>query len=762
MLNHVDEIEGLGLFAVHKRDAGCDFEQITLIHGENGCGKSTLAAVLDSVRAADADAMLRRSSLGSATTPKAKITIDNTAYVFDGTAWDNRPPDDTLDVFFSDFVSRNVYSGESVESDQRRQLCEFALGQLAVASINRLNEATVDSGAAKKEAQRIEDLLKSLVKAPHSLREFEALQKSDDVDARLQAAEKKLAAAKRATEELQREAPSPVSLPAIPVEVVLRFLSMSKDDISADATEAVRAHIGGRLEADGGEEWLSYGAAHLTDRCPFCAQPVEGVALVEAIAAFFSDAYRDYAGTVKDAATALKAAIGTEAIDPVVARFTREIGVAGKWDELRKFDSSAALALVEDAARTWRSAAGALGVTVARKLSSPLDEVGASEVDSALDLYRQALAALAEVNAELTAVQTEVTTYKKELEKADVEKLQLEVNKVQNESARFQPYALELLELWRKAKATRKEKEELRDKLKLEIEAHATRVVGAYQKAINHYLDAFGCEMEIREIKHAFPAGKASVSYELVVRGHTVPLAYHTNKPCFRTALSEGDRCSLALAFFLARLKDQKRLDGRTVVLDDPVDSFGTARRRAVRLAIRDLCTRGAQVVVLTHDDHLAAMIWRDTGRGAMKSKTVRTLELVETKTGAVLRPWDVEVATRGQYFSDYAALEDFLDDKIDHTVAVRSIRPYLEQRIRFLFPGTSITSRDNLGDMIGKVRNAGKKSPLKALEPRLRDLEELNDASLPSHHASDDAPDMPLPGRKETQRYAELALRIC
>ncbi|MDP2232728.1 MAG: hypothetical protein Q8K89_03760, partial [Actinomycetota bacterium] len=165
---------------------------------------------------------------------------------------------------------------------------------------------------------------------------------------------------------------------------------------------------------------------------------------------------------------------------------------------------------------------------------------------------------------------------------------------------------------------------------------------------------------------------------------------------------------------------------------------------------------------ILTHDDRLAAMIWRDSSKGAMDKRSFVALEVVESSGDALMRPWDVERATRGQYFNDFAMLQDLLGDRIDHTVAVRAIRPYLEARLRYRYPGTTLTTRDNLGDMIGKIRNAGRGSVLKELEPSLRDLEELNDASLPSHHASDDAIDMPMPTRKATRRYAEMALSIC
>lgn len=762
VIERIDEVSDLGLFTNYKHNVGSDFRDVTLVFGENGVGKTTIAALLDSARAGDADSMLRRARLAATKAPAAEVTIDGRVYRFDGTAWDDRPPDDTLDVYFSDFVSRNVYSGEKVDSDHRRQLCEFALGPRALESMEKLRKATEASGAALKEAQRIEALLKRLVKEPHTIVEFEALERREDVLDRLKAAERQLAAAKRVGEELNREAPSEVALPAIPRDDVTSFLAMSTDEIADDAVARVRQHISLRLDKEEGEEWLSYGAAHLTDRCPFCAQPTAGVSLVEAIAAFYGDAYREYVASVKEAAESLKASIGTAAIDPVVADLTKQIAIAGKWADQYTIDTSKLAESVDLAATNWRQAAKELGQSVSKKLSAPLDSLSESEASEALRLYEEAVSVFAEVNGDLAGSHKAVEAYKKVLAKADTEKLQLEVNKLQNEIARSEQYALGLLSSWNKAKGERAKQEERRTTLKAEFEDHATRVVGSYQKAINYYLAAFGCEMEIKEVKPAFPAGKASVTYELHVRGYSVPLGYCVDKPCFQTTLSEGDRCSLGLAFFLARLKDHKTLDGRTVILDDPVDSFGTLRLRAVRLAIRDLCARGAQVMVLTHDERLAAMIWRDSARHAMSKKSFTALEMVETKSGALLRIWDVERATRGQYFNDYAALEDFLDDKLEHTAAMRSIRPYAEQRLRYRFPGTGLSSRDNLGDIIGKIKNASKGSRLKELEPKLRDLEELNDASLPSHHASDDAPDMPLPGRKETRRYAELAMSVC
>lgn len=762
MLQRIDQIRNLGLFADYAHGEGCEFADLTVVFGENGVGKTTVAALLDAMRCGDAQAMLRRSSLTSSEAPSARVTIGEQVYAFDGTAWDSRPEDDTIDVYFSDFVSRNVYSGESIESGHRRQLCEFALGPQAIRDIGALAEAGRRSGIALKEVQRQEEALGRLFKPPHSLAQFEALALDENIDGKIKSAEDTLAAAKRITEELAREAPVAVSLPILPEKTISEFLSATTAEVAAEAVVQVRKHVASNLDLKEGEDWLAYGALHAAEDCPFCGRPVAGVALVEAIATYFGDAYKGHVRAVRETADRIRAAVGSGVADSLGASFARQIAIATKWETQFAIDATALTEEVNTALGCWREASVLVGGVVAEKLAAPLDAIEPIRSGAALAKYKEALAGLEKVNAVLADCEKAASAYKVALSKADTEEMQLTLNGLLNTKLRHETHVIEMFAVRQDALQERKTQEDLRDSLKEGIEAHARRVVGKYQESINHYLKNFGCEMRIDAVRAGFPSGLASVSYELKVRGHGVPLGYETASPCFQTALSEGDRTSLALAFFLARLRDCERLDGRTVVLDDPVDSFGESRRRAVYFAIRELLARGAQVVVMTHDDRLAAMLWRESDKGPMKNRSAASLEVIETSAGATLKPWNIEVATRGQYLTDYMTLVDLLEDRVEHTTAIRSIRPYLEQRLRYVFPSATFTLRDNLGDMVGKIKNAGKHSPLKVLESKIGELEELNNASLPSHHGSDEAAGLPLPTRNETRRYAKMALEVC
>jgi wobble nucleotide-excising tRNase len=311
--------------------------------------------------------------------------------------------------------------------------------------------------------------------------------------------------------------------------------------------------------------------------------------------------------------------------------------------------------------------------------------------------------------------------------------------------------------LRRKAAITRRN-DLLQEKatLKEEIDQQASRVVGKYQMAINHYLEYFGCDIRIEAIEAGFPSGRASVQYKLKAHGYEIQLGCSDDCPCFETVLSEGDKYTLALSFFFARLKDHEDLTGRIVVLDDPVNSLGGFRRGLVEAVIRDLRSRKAQVVVLTHDERLAALMWRDRKLGAGVY-----LQVQRSAKSSQLRPWDVEQATQTEYVRDYLCLSDYLENGGDHGPAARSIRTYVEQRLRHQYPGPPFKTRDSLGQMIGTIRQSEPGSRVHGLTNKLPDLDAINDATLPSHHASDDVPGWEALSAEEVRLYARKALDV-
>jgi len=760
VLERIDRLKNVGLFRDYSRTADeCDFRLFTLIFGENGVGKSTLSAVLDSLRERAPVTLIRRRSLPGNLPAEAVVTIGGKAYTFDGVNWDDQPPENTLDVFCPEFVNRNVYAGKSVESGHRRNLCEFVLGRNAVADVEKLAKADEAARLALEDSRRAEARLQAMARGVHTIDEYLALPFDSDIEVRISDASRALAEAKSAELIISRPLASPVVLPAMNSARLSGLLSETSSAIDAAAVAKVRAHVVGRLDAHG-EEWLSYGANHMeAGICPFCAQDLGGSEIANAIGSFFGEEYRQLIRRVNSEVAWVRSEFGPHVINSLASLIVGQLAVAVPWTDQYAIDQSLVEQLLVEAREAWSRGATDLELLCARKLSNPLDAIAPLALQEPVAAIDEALVLLNRVNALLEGSASAAEEYKVSVAVADVSQLTRALAQFENQRDRHLEPAAELVKSRSDAIEARSKAIAEKEKLKGQIDDHASRVIQPYQDGINAYLKAFACNIEILDVDAGFPGGRASVKYKLRVGGNEIPLGAVEGDPCFETVLSEGDKYSLALAFFLARLRDIPDLAGRTIVLDDPVSSLGGSRRRAVEQAILDLLRRGGQVMVLTHDELLAAMLWRLTLK-VKWMENLTTLEIEEVAAGSRLLPWDAERATRSQYVNDYLTLTGFMDGDVDEERAAPAVRRYVEQRIRHIFPGPPLSARDSLGQMIQKIQNAKAGDRIEALKPLLPELQHINETAVAAHHADDD-PGMPQLTKTELRDLVARSLAV-
>jgi wobble nucleotide-excising tRNase len=130
---------------------------------------------------------------------------------------------------------------------------------------------------------------------------------------------------------------------------------------------------------------------------------------------------------------------------------------------------------------------------------------------------------------------------------------------------------------------------------------------GHYHVRVNYYLERFGVSARITRPTNSMTGNAGSSDYSLVIRGEAVSRGRGpgaSSAPNFRNTLSTGDKTTLALAFFLAKLDHDGTLNHKVVVFDDPLASHDSHRRGKTVEAIKELCGRCLQLIVLSHDEY--------------------------------------------------------------------------------------------------------------------------------------------------------------
>ena len=137
MLQRVISIRNVGRFRSTTAVGDVTFRRATLIFAENGRGKTTLCAILRSLSTGSADLITGRATLGSNDPPEVQLLLSNGPTTFSTAAWTAPFPD--VAIFDGTYVSQNVFAGDVVSTDHRRNLYRVIVGAEDVMLANSIN-----------------------------------------------------------------------------------------------------------------------------------------------------------------------------------------------------------------------------------------------------------------------------------------------------------------------------------------------------------------------------------------------------------------------------------------------------------------------------------------------------------------------------------------------------------------------------------------------------------------------------------------------
>lgn len=765
MLTKIDQIEGTGLFGAAGPTA--NFERVTLVFGENGRGKSTLAAVLRSCAENDGSQLRARATLGQPLTQRAILSFTSGTgpyqAILDRGAW-NRPAPELI-VFDAEFVARNVYAGQEISSDQRASLFDFSLGEEAVAARVKHDSYAEPLRLINGEIRNANTAIDAR-RGGVNLDEYRGLPNDQQADANLQELERRLRSAQAIDAVRARSTGSELRIPTFNLDSLFHILRKSLPVVEAEAEARVRDHIA-RGAGQGFEVWLSSGLRFVTgESCPFCEKDISGSTLIAAYRAHFNEEYQTLKAQAGDLQRSLETRISIEHVE----RLERDLQTSqAQQEQWREHLAIQTVALDGAALRVLFQSLQDLLVPLAiAKAHAPLESFGSSSDETAARaIWDEVSAAITATNAQITANREAIAAYKEGLETLNPTQIRGAISKL--EAARFRHSALGIAQL-AELEVAIEQKVRLsaaKEAARAELDALMTQTFDRYGASINQLLQDFGAQIRIRDLAISYRGGqnKPRTEYALEVRGTSISLAGDQG-PNFGNSLSEGDKRALAFAFFMARVLNDPDLAHRVVVVDDPMCSLDRHRKATTLRTLKRLATACRQLIVLAHD------IWFLRDFDDSLEKLPRAFRPARAYAKITRAPnnlssfaeLDIGHECQSAYQKNLADVGTFAQGGgtgVDRELVAKSLRPLVEGYIQRRFP-LHIPRNKNFGEILTLIRASGSGEPLNAARLLLEELQAINDYTIPFMHVEGEpAPDLSGINEGELAAFCERAMRV-
>ena len=738
LLREVKYLQNVGRFEKGLSVAGATFGPCTLVFGENGWGKSTLADLLRSLTMHNPDIVIGRKTLAGGAEQKAVVHFGGQRAVFEDGAWTGVRP--RIAVYDSVFVNENVFSGDVVTNEHLKNQYGMVVGEEGVRRVRRIVELDNENRENNIQARVVEAKLDGIVRAlgPEGMprKEFLAIEAIPDVDAKIEAKERQVQRASRAKELKGAGEPRALLVPT-ETEEFRKSVHSTIDGIAEGAASAVREHIvkhevKGRGGAMTHESWLEAGTTFVdVAECAFCGQPLDDRTLVDSYAEFFSAAYKALAADVKmkrdTFARYEKGEYRGQANEIVGQNET----LYAYWKEAAQIEAPE-LEGVEAVIRDMEAAARLLDAVFLEKQGNLTEASTGGNVEVAITAWDEGRKAIVRLNGGVEGHVAKIKALKESVDETDLPRFEKELKTLQAAKRRHENQTAAVISKLKDHEAKKERIAKGKADEKKALNAHGRVITETLGKTINSYLGRLNAGFKIDYREPNYLSKEPAASYQILI--NNVPVSPRTTsenlaEASFRNTLSAGDRSTLALALFLARLNADPALGETIVVLDDPFTSLDNFRRHFTAIEIRKLCGSAAQTIVLSHDKTFLRLLWEKIDQSKMKCVAIQTGAPGMT----TIAPYDIESETRPRHITERMKIEEFVEGEPHEAAYIRTrLRTVCEDFYRRGDPGL-FREAASLEEIIRILENAPDEHPYKGV---IEDLRDINEYSRGQHHA--------------------------
>ena len=482
VLSRIEKITGLGLLHDAGADPNCN--PVTLIYGENARGKSTLSALLRSVKTGDVSEVDERCTIDGTLPLSARLKFDKSVLVeLKNGAWTATRGE--LVIFDSEFVHRNVYSGIEVTTTHRKNLLDFALGDKAVTA----REISINADAAHDVAMGASDK-KALELSPHhegkTFPQFKALAKPVEYAKSKADLIEKLANAQEASVILAATVPTEIPIPVLELDTYVATLSKSLDDVADDAERIVREHVGTHVPEV--ESWLSDGQKfdnHST--CPYCAQSTEEVDLVASYRAVFNEKYTRLKDEIDLLTWSIGAALPADMSESIASR------IESANETLTGWATRCTITLLSFSKEDFESMLEAVRAALESHVASKQQNLGnyAVEPKDNADLKAAWEAAKVSVRTQNTVMAANIkaiSEFKETLAAADSSSIEAQITALEMQEYRHSAQGTKLVSEVEAALATAKAARKVKNVARSTLSDVMDKSLSNYKEGTNRYL----------------------------------------------------------------------------------------------------------------------------------------------------------------------------------------------------------------------------------------------------------------------------------
>lgn len=731
MINKIERLVSVGKFRDYQATGPVNFQKLTLIYGDNGGGKTTLTSVLRSLTTNNPTIIRSRISTNHTAQQAAQISQVGTPIIYHtfGTrGWTSQLSD--IEIFDIHFVNENIYSGFDFNEDHKKQLHQFVIGAQGIAiqtqiEQNKSAKSTSRQVLAELELQLFQQVGNNL--NSDLLTAFLALtpQQASGIDGLITNAEGALRSA-NANATIQT-LPSLSTITNINTELNFHaIISDLRTTLTTVHNVALQTlFINHCLDlnensVESPEGWLQIGFNYLESKqsageqilaCPFCKQPINNtLEILDAYANQFNEEFNSLINRLNLHLEALQNFNLDTSILTINNVDQINSGRIASWTGHLPTNVLAPVFNIIADENSLRTEFQGLISSVQQKLRNPSAVVDTTSINTFQNSLQTINRSIALYNQTVTTYNAAISTFRNSIQ--TIENAQLELDRLRRIRSRFEAPIIAICNQITTERGNLRNLENAYPTLIQQQQAAATTFFNTYQNRINYYLDiVFKTHFRIENVINVPPQGRATqskIGYRLTIDGQNI--SFEPNLPfCAKECLSEGDKSTIALAFFLSKMDIDPNRQDKILVFDDPLSSLDTNRRTYTIGIIRSLIPQIRQVVVLSHNQYFLHEIGKDIVPA--DKKTLRITENFAANA-SIIELCDLEELVKNDYFKHIEALEDF---RIHPNHAIKDtvlgwLRTVLESHLRFKFYREirSMTGQKTFGRLISFLDTTG------------------------------------------------------